>query len=35
MVYRPDPNDTRLMTPLLLMALAIACGLLYFSLAGA
>jgi hypothetical protein len=28
-------NDTRLMTPLLIMALIVACGFLYFAFLGA
>src|SRR3954465_12907802 len=30
----PDPNDTRLITPLLLMGLIVVCGLLYFAYLG-
>ena len=29
-----DPNDTRLITPLLLMGLIAVCGLLYFAWLG-
>jgi hypothetical protein len=33
--YRPDrSNDTKLLTPLLLMGLLIVCGLLFYSLTG-
>ena len=29
-----DPNDTRLVTPLLLMGLIVVCGLLYYAYIG-
>jgi hypothetical protein len=33
-VDRDHANDTRALTPLLLMAVAIACGFLFFALTG-
>ena len=34
MPYERDPNDTKLLTPLLVMGIIIVCGFIFYALVG-